>query len=126
MEIYHLDFRPRFHILYGETNNAALPANGDPDAYMELLVIIPTYNEAQNLPPMAEALFGLDLDLGLLVVDDGSPDGTGDLAEELKEKYPAVMVLHREGKLGLGSAYCQGFRPGTRADRSPLSGPDGR
>lgn len=86
---------------------------------METLVILPTYNEAQNLPPMAEALFGLDLDLGLLVVDDASPDGTGDLAEALKDKYPAIMVLHRAGKLGLGSAYREGFKFGLEQTGAP-------
>ena len=86
---------------------------------MEILVVLPTYNEALNLPPMAQALFGLGLDLGLLVVDDSSPDGTGDLAESLKEKYPSLMVLHREGKLGLGSAYRQGFQFGLEHTDAP-------
>ena len=86
---------------------------------MEILVVIPTYNEAQNLPPMAEALFGLDLDLGLLVVDDSSPDGTGDIAESLKDKYGDVRVLHRRGKLGLGSAYREGFEFGLKNTSAP-------
>ncbi len=79
---------------------------------MQLTVVVPTYNEAQNLPELARQLFSLPIsDLRLLVVDDASPDGTGDLAEELKSRNPGrISVLHRKGKLGLGSAYIQGFR----------------
>lgn len=77
---------------------------------MEVLVVIPTYNESENLPPLLKALFGLGLDLGVLVVDDASPDGTGRLAQELAAGHPGRMwVLHRAGKLGLGSAYVEGF-----------------
>ncbi len=79
---------------------------------MEVLVVVPTYNEAENLPRLAETLLGLDLDLGLLVVDDASPDGTGRLADELAAADPRVMVLHRPGKQGLGTAYVQGFQHG--------------
>lgn len=79
---------------------------------MKLIVVIPTYNEAANLPKLASALFDLPLnDLNILVVDDCSPDGTGEIAEKIKIDYPGkVTVLHREGKLGLGTAYKQGFR----------------
>ena len=79
---------------------------------MQLTVIIPTYNEAESLPTVASALFDLPFsDLKLIVVDDGSPDGTGDVAEALKDRYPGrVSVIHRSGKLGLGTAYIQGFR----------------
>lgn len=77
---------------------------------MQITVVIPTYNEAENLPRLASALFVLPLDLRLLVVDDASPDGTGRLAEELSEQYGGrLSVLHRPGKLGLRSAYLQGF-----------------
>ena len=78
---------------------------------MKTFIVIPTYNEAENLPLMAEALFGLGLeDLNLLVVDDNSPDGTGDIAESLIETYQGRLhVLHREGKKGLGTAYLEGF-----------------
>lgn len=78
---------------------------------MKITVVIPTYNEAENLPKLVDALFALPLpDLGLLVVDDNSPDGTGDLAEKLAtETGGRVHVLHRPGKMGLGSAYIQGF-----------------
>ncbi len=79
---------------------------------MKLTVVIPTYNEKDNLPKMSKALFSLPIpELHLLVVDDNSPDGTGKLAERLSEKYNGrISVLHREGKLGLGTAYVQGFQ----------------
>lgn len=77
---------------------------------MQITVVIPTYNEAENLPRLASALFVLPLDLRLLIVDDASPDGTGRLAEELSEQYGGrLSVIHRPGKLGLRSAYLQGF-----------------
>lgn len=81
---------------------------------MKLLIVIPTYNEAENLPAIAAALFALPVGgLHLLVVDDNSPDGTGVIAENLKQTYPGrVDVLHRSGKLGLGTAYIAGFKYG--------------
>ena len=76
---------------------------------MKIAIVIPTYNEAQNLPQLVEAIFGLKLpDLSLVIVDDHSPDGTGQLADELANKY-SLHVLHRPGKFGLGSAYRAGF-----------------
>lgn len=78
---------------------------------MRTTIVIPTYNEAENLPKLVAALFELPLDdLSILVVDDNSPDGTGRLAEELAERNPTRLdVLHRPGKLGLGTAYIDGF-----------------
>ncbi|HSM72928.1 MAG TPA: polyprenol monophosphomannose synthase [Anaerolineales bacterium] len=77
---------------------------------MKFVVVLPTYNEAENLPRLVSALFSLPLDLSVLVVDDNSPDGTGSVAEELSKENPGRMhVLHREGKLGLRSAYLEGF-----------------
>ena len=74
-------------------------------------VCMPTYNEAENLRPMAEALFGLGLDLVLLVIDDSSPDGTAEIAKDLMERWPGrVHLIQRPGKLGLGTAYLTGFR----------------
>ncbi len=72
---------------------------------------MPTYNERGNLEPMVERLRGLGLpNLSLLVVDDNSPDGTGGVADELALRYPDFMrVIHRPGKLGLGTAYVRGF-----------------
>ncbi|HVM71384.1 MAG TPA: polyprenol monophosphomannose synthase [Anaerolineales bacterium] len=77
---------------------------------MHIGVVIPTYDEAENLPKMVSALFALPLDLELLVVDDASPDGTGRIAEELSQAHPGrISVIHRTGKLGLASAYLQAF-----------------
>ena len=82
---------------------------------MATTVVIPTYNEAENLPALVEALYALDLpDLRVLVVDDSSPDGTGRIAEELGERLrrgeePFVRVLHRPQKQGLGRAYVAGM-----------------
>lgn len=75
-------------------------------------VVMPTYNEADNLPMMVQALFALPVDdLTLLVVDDNSPDGTGQLAEDFASEFPGrVGVLHRTEKAGLGPAYRAGFR----------------
>jgi dolichol-phosphate mannosyltransferase len=78
---------------------------------LRITVVIPTYNEAENLPKLVSALFTLPLDLGILVVDDNSPDGTGSIADDLARAHPGNMdVLHRAGKLGLSSAYLQAFR----------------
>ena len=77
---------------------------------MRITTVIPTYNEAANLPQLVSALFSLHIDLRILVVDDNSPDGTGRIAEELASRNDRVQVLHRTGKLGLRSAYLEGFR----------------
>ena len=77
---------------------------------MQISVVIPTYNEAENLSMLIPALFALPLDISVLVVDDDSPDGTGLVAEELARSNPKVTVLHRPEKSGLASAYIQGFQ----------------
>ena len=78
---------------------------------MKTLVIIPTYRERENLIELLGRVFAQPVDdLHVLIVDDNSPDGTGALAEELKAKDSRVDVMHRAGKLGLGSAYVAGFR----------------
>ena len=77
---------------------------------MKSLIIIPTYNEKENLEALVDAIFRLDRDIEILVVDDGSPDGTGEIADRLSGQDERVHVIHREGKLGLGSAYLRGFR----------------
>jgi dolichol-phosphate mannosyltransferase len=76
------------------------------------MVVMPTFNEVGNLPAMVDALMALPVnDVNLLVVDDNSPDGTGQLAEDLKSKYPGrINVLHRQQKGGLGPAYIAGFK----------------
>ena len=77
---------------------------------MKNLVIIPTYNELENLPKLVPAILGQGETFHVLVVDDNSPDGTGKLADELAASEPRISVLHREGKLGLGTAYTAGFK----------------
>lgn len=79
---------------------------------MKTSIVIPTYNEKDNLPLIINALFDLEIrDLNILVVDDNSPDGTGNIAENLKTDYPGqIAVMHREGKKGLGTAYLEGFK----------------
>jgi dolichol-phosphate mannosyltransferase len=78
---------------------------------MRITIVIPTYNEAENLPKLVSALLSLPLDLSILVVDDQSPDGTGAIADELANRHTdKVFVLHRTEKLGLRSAYIEGFR----------------
>ncbi len=74
------------------------------------LVVVPTYNEAANLPQLIPQVLAQDDRLEVLVVDDASPDGTGQLADGLAQREPRVHVLHRQGKLGLGTAYIVGFR----------------
>ncbi len=78
---------------------------------MHIVIIIPTYNEAENLPKLVSALFALPLNIDILVVDDNSPDGTGRIADDLAAGHPQrVRVIHRTGKLGLSSAYLKAFR----------------
>jgi dolichol-phosphate mannosyltransferase len=74
------------------------------------LVCIPTYNERDNLEPITRAVLAADPRVDILVVDDNSPDGTGQLADELAAKEPRLRVLHREKKQGLGRAYLHAFR----------------
>src|SRR5216110_1545515 len=74
------------------------------------LVVIPTYNEAGNLSSLVPQVLSQDARLEILVVDDKSPDGTGQLADTLAAKEPRLHVLHREAKLGLGTAYITGFK----------------
>lgn len=84
---------------------------------MRITVVTPTYNEAENLPKLVSALFSLPLDLNVLIVDDNSPDGTGKIADELAQTYiDRVEVLHRPGKMGLRSAYLNGFQKILEAD----------
>jgi dolichol-phosphate mannosyltransferase len=74
------------------------------------LVIIPTYNERDNLPQVVERLTSLPVAVDMLVVDDSSPDGTGELADQMAKANTRVHVLHRQSKEGLGRAYCAGFQ----------------
>ena len=75
------------------------------------LVIIPTYNEKENVVTMLEAVMGLEFPFDVLIVDDGSPDGTAGLVKQTAEKHPErIHILERKGKLGLGTAYIAGFK----------------
>ena len=84
------------------------------------LVVMPTYNEAANLPSIVPAVLAQDPRVDVLVVDDASPDGTGDLADALAAENARVSVLHRQGKQGLGSAYLRGFSWGLERGYSYL------
>jgi dolichol-phosphate mannosyltransferase len=75
-----------------------------------VLVIVPTYNERDNLPQIVAAVHEHLAEADLLIVDDSSPDGTGQLADEIAARDPKVQVLHRAGKQGLGTAYVAGFK----------------
>ncbi len=80
-------------------------------ANLEKLVIIPTYNEKENIINILEAIFGLNQDFHVLVIDDGSPDGTAQIVKNLFAKYPGRLFLEeRKGKQGLGTAYIHGFK----------------
>jgi dolichol-phosphate mannosyltransferase len=73
-------------------------------------LVVPTFNERDNLPLLLEAIAEQPLQITVLVVDDNSPDGTGQIAEALRSRYPNLDVLHRTEKLGLGTAYLAGIR----------------
>ena len=74
------------------------------------LVIVPTYNERDNLPQIVPQILAQDECIDILVIDDGSPDGTGEIADRIAAEADRVHVIHRTGKLGLGTAYLAGFR----------------
>jgi dolichol-phosphate mannosyltransferase len=81
-----------------------------PPASPRIWIIVPTYNESDNVGPITEAIHGAVPDAHILVVDDASPDGTGELADQLAAKNPNIEVLHRKGKEGLGKAYVDAFQ----------------
>jgi dolichol-phosphate mannosyltransferase len=80
--------------------------------HFKIAIVVPTYNEVETLPVLVEQVRQQEIDgLGFIVVDDGSPDETGELADKLADDYPGVfLVIHREGKQGLGTAYMAGFQ----------------
>lgn len=81
------------------------------------LVVIPTYNEAHNIGKLIEILMGLEESVHLLVIDDGSPDGTADIVKKLSKTFEGrIFLIEREGKLGLGTAYVEGFRYALKND----------
>jgi dolichol-phosphate mannosyltransferase len=73
-------------------------------------IIIPTYNEAENIALLVTGILGLAIGSRIIIVDDNSPDGTGDLADELSAECPSIQVIHRSGKLGLGTAHIAGMQ----------------
>lgn len=77
---------------------------------MKRVVIIPTYNEIENIEAMVNKVFSLPFELDLLVIDDGSPDGTADVVKRLQKTYTGLHIVERKGKLGLGTAYITGFK----------------
>jgi dolichol-phosphate mannosyltransferase len=83
---------------------------------MSTTIIIPTYNERENLAPLTERVLGLGLPLDIIFVDDGSPDGTGELADRLAASHSQVSVIHRAAKLGYASAVIEGFRAALKGD----------
>ena len=103
----------RWNEFRGRYKPAALPwtAVDSPRSEGAVDVVVPTYNEAENLPELAERLFALDVsDIRIIVVDDGSPDGTAQVARTLAERYGGrIQLIERQGKQGLGTAYTDGF-----------------
>jgi dolichol-phosphate mannosyltransferase len=81
-----------------------------PPASPSIWIIIPTYNERENIGPITDAVLATVPDAHVLIVDDGSPDGTGELADEISRANPAISILHRPAKQGLGRAYVAAFR----------------
>ena len=77
---------------------------------MKSVIVIPTYNEARNIQKLVVRIFENYPQMHLIIVDDNSPDGTGEMADQLAEQYPSLQVIHRPGKAGLGSAYVIGFK----------------
>jgi glycosyltransferase involved in cell wall biosynthesis len=84
--------------------------NGEGRGGLRVWVVLPTYNEAENIARMLGALVALPLDLKIVVVDDDSPDGTGEIAAQLAHEYPTIHVIRRARARGLGTAYLAGFR----------------
>lgn len=76
---------------------------------MRALVVVPTYNEKENIVGIISAVLSVSSDIDILIVDDNSPDGTGAIVDGIAKDEPRVHVIHREGKLGLGSAYIRAF-----------------
>ena len=73
------------------------------------VIVIPTYNENENIEKLVREILGLDCGVSILIVDDNSPDGTGEIIDRLAMEFPVVHARHRAGKLGLGTAYVYGF-----------------
>ena len=100
---------------------AKSPESAPLSSAAKLLIIIATYNERENLPSLVEQLEQRLPDADLLVIDDGSPDGTGDWCDQRKSSDPRFSVIHRPGKMGLGSATVRGFSYGLERDYELLA-----
>ena len=91
---------------------------------MHISIVIPTYNEKENLPELINKIFNIfekcNLDGNVIVVDDSSPDGTGYIADQLAKKDNRVQVIHRKGKLGIGTAHIAGFKHAIEINHSDL------
>ncbi len=90
----------------GESSGIELAAS----VMNQTVIVVPTYNERENLPSLTQRLLGLSVPVDLLIVDGNSPDGTGKIADELAAKYPQIHVLHEKEKKGLGRAYIASFK----------------
>ncbi|MFZ0545300.1 MAG: polyprenol monophosphomannose synthase [Candidatus Promineifilaceae bacterium] len=87
--------------------------SSDVQSKIDTFVIVPTYNEVDNIDELIGRLLGLPVGIGVIVVDDNSPDGTGEKADQWAAEHPGqVKVIHRAGKMGLGTAYIAGFKYG--------------
>ncbi len=93
-----------------ESNSSTSPIEPTPSGSLNLLIVIPTYNERDNIPTLIPQIAAALPEAGLLLVDDGSPDGTADLAEQLFQSYPNYRVMRRTGLRGLGRSYVDGFQ----------------
>ena len=82
----------------------------DTSPIKRVLVIMPTYNERENITRIIPAVLEQDPRINMLIIDDNSPDGTGEIVDRIAAENPRVDVIHREGKLGLGTAYVRGFK----------------
>lgn len=100
VKILVLNFQ--FSILKFQLNNGFMS---------DSIVIIPTYNEKENIENIIRAVFGLEKDFHILIIDDGSPDGTADIVKRMQNEFPEhLFMVERQGKLGLGTAYICGFK----------------
>ncbi len=102
---------PDRHVTDDPDRSETSSASGSDRVETASLVIVPTYNESDNIRVVIDRVMKLDADLSILIVDDGSPDGTAEIVKSAMDNYPGrVHLIEREGKLGLGTAYLRGFR----------------
>ena len=104
-----------FDTLFSVSNGKALHLSANTDTIMhtpsDSIVIIPTYNERENIENIIRAVFGLEKEFHILIIEDGSPDGTAAIVKKLQEEFPErLFMVERKGKLGLGTAYIAGFK----------------